>query len=197
MERAPITSRTRRERSRPGSALRAASPPSGRLFSDLAAIGMCLLAILLALGLYAPGSSGPVGSFLVQFIRFWMGSVVYVAPVLFLVAGIALAMNYERALSAQALLGVGGLLVMLFGWVHLMSTQHGMVFESSGARLAGLVGRSADVALLARPDGGLLGAVIMGLSYPLGVTGAYITLAAMGAASVLLITELTLRGIFE
>lgn len=198
MDRAPSSSRTRRQRTRPGPApQRPSVQPSGQLLSDLAAIGLCLLAILLALGLYFPGTAGAFGGFLVQVIRFWMGSVVYVAPLLFLGAGISLAMNHQRALNVQAMLGVGGLLVMLFGWVHLASTPFGTAFDSTGARLAQSLGRAADAALVARPDGGLLGALVMGLTYPLGVTGAYITLGALGAASVLLITELTLRGIFE
>ena len=39
--------------------------------------------------------------------------------------------------------------------IHLMSTQHGQVFDSSGARLLELIGRGGEKELIARPDGGI------------------------------------------
>jgi DNA segregation ATPase FtsK/SpoIIIE, S-DNA-T family len=161
------------------------------------AIGLCLVGILLALGLYKPGSAGGVGAFLVHFIRFWAGHVVYVAPLLLFGAGLALALDFRRATDGQMVAGVTGLLVTLFGWVHLMTTRHGVVFDTTGARFFAMLGWNHDPKLLKAPDGGFFGAVIMSALFPLGDIGSYFTLAAVGLASMLLISELTLRGILE
>src|SRR6185369_5458360 len=122
------------------------------------------------------------------------GQVVYVAPLLFLAAGMALAFDYRRATNVQMVLGVTGLLVMLFGWLHL-STTLGGAFDSTGARLHALMAHRPLPPVGRVPDGGLFGALIMSVMFPLGQLGAYVTLGAIGAASVLLISELTLRGI--
>lgn len=209
MDRTSASPRIRRPKSRPQpleeaesspkrpAARSAASAGRGQLHSDLLAIGLCLVGALLALGLYRPGSAGWMGAFLVQFVRFWMGHVVMVAPLFFFGAGLMLALDYRRATNAQMVLGVVGLMMMLFGWVHLLSTAHGAVFDTTGARLYALLGWKHDPKLLAVPDGGFFGAVIMSAMFPLGVLGSYITLAALGVASLLLITELTLRAFGE
>jgi S-DNA-T family DNA segregation ATPase FtsK/SpoIIIE len=167
---------------------------NGRLATDLSAIGMALVGALLALGLWAPGSAGWIGGFMVDFIRLWMGYVVNLAPVLFIGGGLALALDYRRATNTQVVLGAAGLLAVLFGSLHLMTTQHGAVFDSTFARFYEMLGREHRPALLEVPDGGLFGAAIMSVMFPLGVMGSYVTLGAVGAASVLLITELTIRG---
>lgn len=198
--------RTRRPRSRPvpadelspGSRRGPESArPEGRLRADLFSIGLCLVGVLLALGLYRPGSAGFVGATLVYFTRFWMGYVVHAAPLLFLGAGLMLALDYRRATNLQMVLGMTGFLVMLFGWLHLMSTPYGSLFSSTGARLLALLGRPHNADLLNAQDGGLFGAVIMWAMSPLGILGSYVTLAAIGLASLLLVSELTLRAIME
>src|SRR5207302_10148358 len=122
--------------------------------------------------------SGAVGAFMVHFVRFWMGHVVHVATLVFLGAGLMLALDYRRATNIQMVLGTAGFMVMLFGWIHLSYTQ-GPVFASTGARLAQLLGRAHDPALLKAADGGFFGAVIMTVMSPLGTAGAYVTLAAI------------------
>ena len=200
-------SRTRRPRGRPAPArngpgspadrVDAAERSSGRLLADLVAIGLCLMGALLALGLYRPGSAGWVGSSLVAFIRLWMGHLVHVAPVLFVGAGFGLALDYRRATNAQMLAGVAGLLVMVFGWVHMASSRHGALMDTTIARFSALLGWKHDGSLLAVPDGGFFGAVVMSALYPLGKGGTYLTLGAIGVASLLVITELTIRGVLE
>jgi S-DNA-T family DNA segregation ATPase FtsK/SpoIIIE len=182
---------------RPGTKEKAPTRSTGRLRLDLTAIGLCLLGALLGLALYRPGSAGGVGVFLVHFIRLWMGHVVYVAPLLFVAAGTMLAFDYRRATNAQMLWGTGLLLAVLFGWLHLMSTTRGLVFDSTAARFGALLGHPGPRELVLAPDGGLLGAVVMFLMFPLGRIGSFITLVAMAAAAALLITELTIRGIAE
>ncbi len=193
------TARTRRPRSnpRPAPARQAAAPVRPQLRTDLFAIGLALVGVLLALALYRPGSAGPFGRLLADLIRLLMGHVVFVAPVLFLGAGAALALDWRRATSSQMLWGVAGILVMLFGWVHLVTTEHGAVFDTTAARFGALFHRDGDRALLERPDGGILGGVVMSALFLLGRTGSFVTLAAIGLASLLLLTELTLRGIME
>ncbi|HTE20301.1 MAG TPA: hypothetical protein VK689_18195, partial [Armatimonadota bacterium] len=139
------TPRTRRPRSRPAAALpgpepepaAAPAPPAqSRLRTDLLAIGLFLLAVLLALGLYRPGSVGWAGGFLVHFFRFWSGWVVHVLPILLVATAVALALDYRRATNLQAVLGVLGFLVLLFGSMHLAITDYDRVFDTSGARFA-------------------------------------------------------------
>jgi S-DNA-T family DNA segregation ATPase FtsK/SpoIIIE len=173
------------------------APGTGQFRADLLAIGFCLLGVLLALGLYRPGSAGPAGTFLVHFFRFWMGHVVHVAPLLLFAAGLGLAMDYRRATNLQMVLGVAGILVMLFGCVHLLTTGRGEEFDSTSARLYAMFHWKSHSPLLAAPDGGFFGAAVMSLMFPLGQLGSFITLGAIGLASVLLITELTLRSIAE
>lgn len=199
--------RTRRPRSRPGTAdsldlpaRRPADPgarSNGRLLTDLAAIGLGLLGVLLALGLYRPGSAGAFGGLMVHFVQLWTGAVVQVMPLFFWGAALALALDFRRVANNQMALGIGGLLIVLFGWVHLWSTPHGAVFDSTGQRLAALLHPHHRMPLLNAPDGGLLGALIMSVTFPLGKLGAYATLLALAAASTLLITELTIRGVLE
>lgn len=168
-----------------------------RLWTDLTAIVLCLVGGLLTLALLRPGSAGMVGEFLVSFLRLWMGSVVHVAPLLFVGAGISLALDHRRATNVQMVLGMAGLLIVLFGCVHLASTPRGDEFESTRERFFALLPGHPDTKGVHAPDGGLFGALIMGALYPLGKFGSYLTLSAVGLASVLLISELTLRGIME
>ncbi|HEU4751714.1 MAG TPA: DNA translocase FtsK, partial [Armatimonadota bacterium] len=69
--------------------------------------------------------------------------------------------------------------------------------DSTAARFGALLGHPGPRELVLAPDGGLLGAVVMFLMFPLGRIGSFITLVAMAAAAALLITELTIRGIAE
>jgi DNA segregation ATPase FtsK/SpoIIIE, S-DNA-T family len=170
---------------------------AGQLRSDLAAIGLCLLGALLALELAWPGSAGWVGGALYQFFRLWMGYAAHLAPGLFVAGGALLVFDYRRATNFHMLLGIGGLLSVLFGWLHLMSSSHGAVFDTTGARLLALAGRTHDPLLAAVLDGGIFGAIVMSLLYPLGESGAYITLVGVGIASLLLVGDLTIRGVVE
>lgn len=170
---------------------------TGQLRSDLFALGLGLLAALLTLALVKPGSAGLVGSGLIHFTRLWMGHAVHVAPVLMVGLALMLVFDYRRATNLQMVVGVGCLLATLFGFVHLMTTGHGHEFDSTGARLAALFRKAHDSGLVLRPDGGIFGALIMSLMFPLGVTGSYVTLIALAGAGILLITELTIRGVLE
>jgi S-DNA-T family DNA segregation ATPase FtsK/SpoIIIE len=167
------------------------------LWTDLAAIVLALIGALLAVALFRPGSAGIVGSFLVHFIRLWMGSVVHVAPLLFFGSALALALDYRRATHGQMLLGIGGIMTVVFGCVHLASTARGMEFDSTRARFAAMLPNTADTSLVFAPDGGMLGALVMAVLFPLGQMGSYLVLGATGLASVLLVSELTLRGMGE
>ena len=153
--------------------------------------------MLLALGLYRHGSAGMIGSGLVQFVRLWTGAVVGVMPVFFWAAALALALDVRRVANNQMWLGLAGMLVVLFGGIHLTTTPHGAIFDSTNARFFALMHWRHDAHLAAAPDGGFLGALVMMVTYPLGKWGAYATLIATAGASVLLITELTIRGILE
>jgi S-DNA-T family DNA segregation ATPase FtsK/SpoIIIE len=196
--RAPQAEEPRRARSQESAApARTGGRPPERLIADLSAIALCLLGGLLTLALLRPGSAGMVGSFLFEFIRLWMGSVVHVAPLLFFGAGITLALDHRRATSSQMLFGIAGMLIVLFGCVHLAATPRGEEFTSTTARFFALLPGHADTAPVKAPDGGLFGALIMGALYPLGKSGSYLTLGAVGIASLLLLSELTLRGIME
>ncbi|MFN3652416.1 MAG: DNA translocase FtsK [Armatimonadota bacterium] len=171
--------------------------PERSITADLLAIGMGLVGALLAISLWKPGSAGVVGTFLVHFVRLWMGHCVWVAPLLFLGTALGMALDYRRATNLQMVLGVTGLLALLFGWMHLISSEHASMWATTGARFAAILGRAHEAELVQRADGGLFGALVMFLMTPLGRWGSYITLLAVGFASVLLITELTLRTIFE
>lgn len=196
--RAPQAEEPRRSRSQESAApARPGGRSPERLWADLTAIALCLLGGLLTLALLRPGSAGMVGAFLFEFIQLWMGSVVHVAPLLFFGAGAALALDHRRANNSQMLFGIAGMLIVLFGCVHLAATPRGEEFTSTTARFFALLPGRADTAPVKAPDGGLFGALIMGALYPLGKSGSYLTLGAVGIASLLLISELTLRGIME
>jgi cation transport ATPase len=173
------------------------SRAQSRLRTDLISIAIGLLGVLVALALYRPGSCGVVGSFLVHFLRLWMGTVVHVSPLLLIGSAMMLALDYRRATNMQLLVGVAGMMVVLFGWIHLMTTARGTEFDTSGARLLALIGRNHEADMIAVRDGGIFGAAVMSILFPLGKLGSFVTLGAVGVASVLLISELTLRGIFE
>jgi len=153
--------------------------------------------LLVGLALLRPGSAGIVGAFLVSFLRVWMGAVVTVSPLIFFGAALMLALDYRRATTKQLVLGVAGILVVLFGCVHLSMTARGSEFDTSYARIVALFSRGGDPAVIEAPDAGVLGAFVMAILFPLGKTGSFATLGAIGVASTLLISELTLRGIFE
>jgi S-DNA-T family DNA segregation ATPase FtsK/SpoIIIE len=176
---------------------RISSERAQQLQSDLLAIGCFLVGALVAVALYSKGGAGVAGGYLVEMLRFWIGQMVHVSPILFLGAGLALALDYRRTTSSQMLIGIGGLLGVLLGWTHLASTPSAQIWTSTGARLGWLFGHGGNAALMARPDGGLIGAFVMLLTWPLGRAGAYITFVAIGAASVLLVSDLTIRGIME
>src|SRR5262249_46663172 len=55
-------------------------------------------------------------------------------------------------------------------------------------------GRAAEPKLVQCGDGGLLGALITTLLSPLDVAGSYVTLAAVGLSSLLLLTEMSLAA---
>ncbi len=188
-------------RPRAGAAPSKAQPRAGanrrNLQMDLAAITLVLLAALTTLALARPGSAGLVGSGLVQVIRLMIGHLVFIAPAMFLALGIGLAFDYRRTLSLQMVLGAAGLMVMLFGWVHIAATPAHAAFESTGARFQAMLNWSHNATVIDAPDGGMIGAFVMCLLRPLGSWGPFLTLAALGGASVLLITELTIRGIVE
>ncbi len=200
-------SRTRRPRSKPAAASSrarneggkgaAAIPQSPQLRSDLFALGMVLVAALLGLALLRPGSTGMVGAGLVHFVRLWMGHAVHVAPILMVGAALMLVFDYRRATNLQMVAGVTCLLITLFGFVHLLTTTHGHEFDSTGARFQALLRRSHNSGLVLHPDGGVFGAIIMSLMFPLGKLGSYVTLVAFAGAGILLITELTIRGVLE
>ena len=114
--RSPQSEEPRRTRSQESAApARTGGRTPERLVADLSAIVLCLIGGLLALALLRPGSAGMVGTFLFQFIRLWMGSVVHVAPLFFFGAGLALALDHRRANSSQMLFGIAGMLIVLFG----------------------------------------------------------------------------------
>ncbi len=167
------------------------------LRSDLIAIGLIAAGILLGLALIRHGSGGWVSALCLSIIRFWMGHFVLVAPVLLIGAGISLAFDHRRTWNLQLGLGVSGILATLFGWVHLVATPSAQAWASTGARLKALAGWPHDPDLVLRADGGLLGGVMMSLLAPFGTSGPYVALAAIGAISLLLVTQLTIRGIAE
>src|SRR2546421_157300 len=91
-------------------------------------------------------------------------------------------------------LAAAGLLSVAFGGLHLAAWPHGGAFDSTAARLAALFGRVPEKGVLLRPDGGLFGALITALLSPLELVGSYITLAACGISSLLLLTDVSLAG---
>lgn len=163
-----------------------------RLYYDLAAVALCAAGLLLGIGLLKRGATGPVGRFFELATRLFTGHVVYLMPVLLLAAGVALAADYRRTTRLNTLLGAGGLLVVLFGWLHLAGTPSTGYFTTTIARAAAIFGHRADLAVLHRPDGGLMGALVATLLSPLDVVGSYVVLTALGLGSLLLLTEVSL-----
>ncbi len=175
-------------------------PANPRIFYDLTAVGLCATGLLLGLGLLRPGATGSVGQFLEMGIRLFVGQVVFAAPVLLVVAGVALAADYRRITRPATVFGAGGLLVVLLGWLHLAAWPRGSAYDSTTARFWSLLGRDLpekSAALVRQPDGGLFGALTTTMLSPLDVLGSYVMLVALGLSAMLVLTDTTLAAIGE
>ncbi|MBI3911290.1 MAG: hypothetical protein HY320_10200, partial [Armatimonadetes bacterium] len=166
-----------------------------RLWYDLAAIAMVVVGALLGLALWRPGLGGPAGRLLEMGARLLVGHVVTILPAAFFLVAVALVIDYRRTTSRAALVGAAGLLATVLGWLHLMHWAPGAGFDTVGPRLTVLLGGTADPKQVYLADGGFLGALLTTLLQPFGSLGARVVLAAVGLASLLLITDLTLGEI--
>ncbi len=197
--------RTRRPRQQPDPLPAPVGPPvvdrrqrpNDRLITDLCAIVLVVLACLLGLALARAGSVGPIGYLAVGLVRFFYGHLVYLAP--FCLAGMALALIFDlrRNAEIQLFCGLVGFKILALGAVHLLGRSPGGLFDSTVARASAFLGRTHDPALVVSPDGGLLGAVVVWSLSPFGRWGSVVILGAIGVASLLLITDLTLRTVIE
>lgn len=165
-----------------------------RLYSDLAAVALCSLGLLLGLGLAAPGATGWFGRFLEMGIRLLVGQAVFVAPFALVAAGVALAADYHRTTRPATLLGIAGLFVVVVGWLHLMAWPDGNAYDTTAARFWAMLGQTKELALARHVDGGLCGALVTSALSPLAVVGSYITLVAIGLSALLLLTDVTLAA---
>jgi S-DNA-T family DNA segregation ATPase FtsK/SpoIIIE len=181
-------------RPRSATASHEGAAPNPRLYYDLTAVGLCAMGLLVGLGLIRPGSTGALGRVLELAMRLLVGQVIYFLPGLLIVMGIALAADYRRTTRVTTLLGVGGLLIVLFGWLHLVAWPHGQAFASTVARLSALVGGHSADGMIRATDGGLAGALIVTILSPLDVAGSYVTLIAIGVSSLLLLTEMSIAA---
>ena len=169
---------------------------SSQLRADLTALVLGLLGILLLLAIFRPGSAGPFGTAMYRLLQLGFGHGVHVFPMLFLIGAVALAMDCQRYGSVAAWLGAGGVLVTFFGVIHIATTPLGSEFASTQARMAVLMQRPSEPALVAAADGGLLGALVMALFVaPLGRLGAISALGFLGFGSTLILTQGNLRSL--
>lgn len=182
----------------PPAYIRKAAPAlSPQTWADLGALGIILLAGLLAGGYYLPGSTGAAGGWIVAFSRLFIGVLTAAAPLLLAAVAAFLAFDSRRALNRQMGIGAGLLLLALLGLAHELTTPCSYPYDSTAARLRALAGMPHDTLLAARGDGGVVGAVLAALLMPLGNAGALMALGSMLTASILLMGDLTLRAVAE
>lgn len=165
--------------------------------ADLGALGIVLLAGLLAGGYYLPGSTGALGGWFVGFSRLWIGILTAVAPILLCGAAVLLAFDRRRALSPQMALGCGLLLLALLGATHRLVVGSGPLFSSTQERLRMLAGLPHDAVAAATGDGGFIGALVTGALLPLGHGGSLLVLGITAFAALMMLGNWTLRTVAE
>jgi S-DNA-T family DNA segregation ATPase FtsK/SpoIIIE len=167
--------------------------------ADFLAVLCFLVGTLLALALLRKGSAGWLGASGVEVVRFWVGHVVVVCPLLLYGVAFALVVDYRKVLDSQLVWGTLGLLAVVLGWVHLLAMGSALPWDSTLARIENRLNLNWSVngALVGAADGGALGALVVWALTPLGRLGSFVTLVAVGLASFLLLSDLTLRGLLD
>jgi DNA segregation ATPase FtsK/SpoIIIE, S-DNA-T family len=170
-------------------------PLHPQVYRDVGAIGVAALGAVVLLALSREKMAGPLGAWLVMLLRLFLGSGVYLSPLLCVLAAVALARCGQSRRGPTAVVGTVGLVLVFLGWLHVLAWGAGDVFATTGARWQWLLG-ARDAQKLARSaDGGLAGALVATLLSPLGVAGSYVALAAGSVSALLILTETTLGAL--
>lgn len=173
-----------------GAGSAAAKPPANpQLFLDIAGVAFMALAIGMLFALVNARLAGPLGRWFVVLLRLFVGHGVYLSPLAFGLLGLAVITRGRPQRTGLCQLGMAGVLVVILGWLHLLSWGDRDRFVSSAARLACLLGSAKSLDLVQRVDGGLIGAFVTLALSPVGLAGSYIVLVAAAVSCALLITE--------
>jgi S-DNA-T family DNA segregation ATPase FtsK/SpoIIIE len=170
-------------------------PLNPQLYRDIAAIALAALGVVLLLGLSREKLVGPLGSWLLMLTRLFLGTGVYLAPLLCMAAALAIVRGSASPRGRSAGIGAIGLLLVFLGWLHVLAWGAGDLFQTSGARWRWLLGARDAQVLAGRADGGLVGGLVASVLSPLGIAGSYVALAAAGISALLILTETTLAAV--
>lgn len=170
-------------------------PLNPQLYRDFVAIGLAALGVVLLLGLSRQSLVGPLGAWLLMLTRLFLGTGVFLAPMLCIAAAVAIARHGGSPRGRTVAVGMLGLLLTFLGWLHVLAWGAGDLFATSGARWQWLLGTRDAQALAERADGGLVGALVASLLSPLGIAGSYVALAAAGVSALLILMETTLAAL--
>jgi S-DNA-T family DNA segregation ATPase FtsK/SpoIIIE len=183
----PVRRASSRSKSSTASASDAA--PNPQLYLDI--LGIAVIAFGVGM-LFALGNSrlaGPLGQWFVVLLRLFVGHGVYLSPIALALLGLAIITRGRPQRTGLCQMGSVGSLLVILGWLHLLSWGERDRFASSAARMAWLLGSGKGLDVVQRVDGGLVGGVITAALAPVGLAGSYIVLIAAAVSCALLITE--------
>jgi DNA segregation ATPase FtsK/SpoIIIE, S-DNA-T family len=184
----PVRRASSRSKSSTAAASAAASP-NPQLYLDILGIGVVAFGIGMLFALVNPRLAGPLGQWFVVLLRLFVGHGVYLSPIALTLLGGAIITRGRPHRTGLCQMGAVGALLVILGWLHLLSWGERDRFASSAERLAWLLGSGKAFDVVQRVDGGLVGGIITAALAPVGVAGSYIVLIAAAVSCALLITE--------
>jgi DNA segregation ATPase FtsK/SpoIIIE, S-DNA-T family len=182
----------RRATSGARSTSRSAPPPAApnpQLYLDIFGVGIVAFGVGMLFALGNPRLAGPLGQWFVVLLRLFVGHGVYLSPIALVWLGLAVITRGRPHRTGLCNLGVGGAMLVVLGWLHLLSWGERDRFVTTAARMSWLLGAGKGIDLVQRVDGGLVGAMVTAALSPVGLAGAYIVLVAAAVSCALLITE--------
>jgi S-DNA-T family DNA segregation ATPase FtsK/SpoIIIE len=167
----------------------AAAAPNPQLYLDILGVAVIAFGIGMLFALVNPRLAGPLGQWSVVLLRLFVGHGVYLSPIALTWLGGGIITRGRPNRTGLCHMGSVGSLLVILGWLHLLSWGERDRFASSAARLAWLLGSGKGLEVVQRVDGGIIGGIITAALAPVGVAGSYIVLIAAAVSCALLITE--------